>query len=427
MNIKPAIDKVRKTAAILWSMRATAAGRRTIERQAPERHASERQAAHAGPAEPRVVALDGLRGLMTIMVVLSHFFAEVPHGFKALSFGWVAVTMFFVLSGYLVGRLILERMDRANFFTVFYVRRVCRTLPVYFFCVILVFALITLNADRPWAHADSLFPLWSYLTFFQNFYMVANDSIGAHWLAPTWTLTVEEHFYLLAPAVFFVVPRRLLIPVFTAALVAVVGYRLAVFEAGLLPRMAGLCLLPGVADGLLCGLIAGILIKTDGIDWKRYDMMLRAGPLVALVAAMILKKLDGEAGTSFDVYSGLVISAGCAMYILAIVRGSPEGKRLEHPFYCFFGNNSYSIYLTHLAVLGLMHGWILDGRPDLVTPAEIAVTLAALPVSVFIGWLFTRTVEQPITAYGRTWKWSKERRSPRASETAKIPAPSQAA
>ena len=329
MDIGPAVKVVRDTAL---RMRA---------RVAPAKSSA---GPSGTPAEPRVVALDGLRGLMTIMVVVSHYFAEVPNGLKGLSFGWVAVTMFFVLSGYLVGRLILEKMDRANFVAVFYVRRVCRTLPVYFICVALVFLLITIFAGRPWAHADNLFPLWSYLTFFQNFYMVANDSIGAHWLAPTWTLTVEEHFYLLAPAVFFVVPRRLLIPVFAGALVAALGYRYAVFEAGLMPRMAGLCLLPGVADGLLCGLIAGILIKTDGIDWKRYDLLLRVGPLVALLAAIGLKKLDGDTGASFDVYSNLIISIGCAMYILAIVRGSREGKRLEHPFYCFFGNNSYSIY-----------------------------------------------------------------------------------
>ncbi len=408
MDIGPAVKVVRDTA-----MRLRA-------RVAPVKSSA---GPPGTPAEPRVVALDGLRGLMTIMVVVSHYFAEVPSGLKGLSFGWIAVTMFFVLSGYLVGRLILEKMDRANFVVVFYVRRVCRTLPVYFFCVALVFAAITIFAGRPWAHADNLFPLWSYLTFFQNFYMVANDSIGAHWLAPTWTLTVEEHFYLIAPAVFFLVPRRLLIPVFTGALVAALGYRYAVFEAGLMPRMAGLCLLPGVADGLLCGLIAGILIKTDGIDWKRYDLLLRVGPLVALVAAIGLKRLDGDTGASFDVYSNLIISIGCAMYILAIVRGSPEGKRLEHPFYCFFGNNSYSIYLTHLAVLGLMHGLILDGAPGLTTPAQIAVTFAALPLCVFIGWLFTQVVEVPITTYGRSWKWSKERRAPRGADAGAVPTP----
>ena len=62
--------------------------------------------------------------------------------------GWLAVKMFFALSGFLVGRLILERMTCENFFVVFYVRRFCRTLPVYFFCVLLVYLCMHLLA-RP--------------------------------------------------------------------------------------------------------------------------------------------------------------------------------------------------------------------------------------------------------------------------------------
>ena len=66
--------------------------------------------------------------------------------------------------------------------------------------------------------------------------------------------------------------------------------------------------------------------------------------------------------------------------------------------------------MTHLAVVGLMHGLILGSRPDLTTPAQWAVTLAALPVAVLVGWIGTKLVEEPITAYGRSWKWSKETR-----------------
>lgn len=68
---------------------------------------------------------------MTILVLVSHYFGEVPHGITALMFGWIAVDMFFVLSGYLVGKLILEKQHNDNFFQVFYVRRVaarCRSI-----------------------------------------------------------------------------------------------------------------------------------------------------------------------------------------------------------------------------------------------------------------------------------------------------------
>ena len=145
-------------------------------------------------AENRIVGLDGLRGLMTLFVVASHYFGEVRHGVAAMEVGWLAVKMFFALSGFLVGRLILERMTCGNFFVVFYVRRFCRTLPVYLFCVLLVYLCMHLLGSPQWMDIGNEFPLWSYLTFTQNFFMISTDSIGPRWLAPTWTLSVEEQF-----------------------------------------------------------------------------------------------------------------------------------------------------------------------------------------------------------------------------------------
>jgi peptidoglycan/LPS O-acetylase OafA/YrhL len=363
------------------------------------------------PAEPRVIALDGFRGLLTLMVVFSHYFAEVPSGTNALACGWIAVVLFFVLSGFLVGRLILEKKDRANFFSVFYVRRLCRTIPVYVFCVGLVFAIMIAFEGAHWLDADIMFPLWSYLSFTQNFFMISTESIGPHWLAPTWTLTVEEHFYLLAPAMFFIVPRRYLVAAFSLGIVLTIVFRMAVYWFVAFSPIAALVLLPGVADTLLAGLIAGVLVKTDGIDWTRYDVSLRAAPLVALLLAGLLKVIDGESGHSFDIFGGTLVALGGAAFLIALVRGAPEAKRLESPFFCFFGHNSYSIYLTHLAILGLMHGLVLGSRPDIGGGIQILVTLMALPLCAIVGRVFTRFVEEPITAYGRSWKWSSERRS----------------
>ena len=56
-------------------------------------------------SERRVVELDGLRGLMTLIVIVSHYFGELPHGLVAISNGWVEVDMFFVLSGFLIENL----------------------------------------------------------------------------------------------------------------------------------------------------------------------------------------------------------------------------------------------------------------------------------------------------------------------------------
>lgn len=377
--------------------------------------------------EPRNVALDGFRGLMTVFVLISHYLGEVAHGWSAFEVGWIAVTAFFVLSGFLVGRLIIEKQDRANFYTVFYVRRFCRTLPVYVVCVLVVFCAIQLTSRAAWLDAGVTFPLWSYLTFTQNAFMTATGSIGAHWLAPTWTLAVEEQFYLIVPALFLVTPRKYLLAVLCLGLALTVEFRAVVVLSGTMPQMARLALLPGVADTLICGLIAAVLWKTDGIDWQRYDFALRVVPVVMLVATLLLKLADGKTGHAFDVFSGLFVSVAAASFLLSLARGAPEARRFTSPVLCFFGNTSYTVYLTHLTVLGLVHGLILGAKPDIATPVQLALTLAAIPLAVLVGWAGTRIVEQPITAYGRSWAWSAERRGVRRVSTSagseRVPSP----
>jgi len=367
----------------------------------------------AHKTQGRIVALDGLRGLMTLFVLVSHYFGEVAHGTSALEVGWIAVQMFFVLSGFLVGRLILDKQHHANFFFVFYMRRCCRTLPVYIFCVIAVFATIKLLGHQPYLDITAEFPLWSYLTFTQNVFMVHASAIGPHWLAPTWTLSVEEQFYLLAPALFVLLPRRALLPVFAAGAFACVAFRAAVFWGGVMPEWAALVYLPGCMDSLFCGLIAGVAYAC--YDLTKYTTALRVLPLVALVCLMPLKLLDGAGLHLFDILGRFIVSIACTCYILAVVLDAPEAQRLKSPILGFFGTTSYAVYLTHLAVLGTLHGLILGSAPDVASPAQLAVTVAALPVAILVGWLITKIVEEPITAYGRSFAWSKaSRRQPAA-------------
>jgi peptidoglycan/LPS O-acetylase OafA/YrhL len=374
--------------------------------------------------ERRIVALDGLRGLMTILVIVSHYFGEVPNGLRAAMVGWLAVDMYFVLSGYLVGKLILERKEHANFFAVFYVRRICRTIPAYLITIFVVFGLLAL-IKQPWVDADPQFPLWSYLTFNQNFFMISTDSIGAHWLAPTWTLAVEEHFYLVVPALIVFVPGRRLVPVLIAVVLGAVLLRAAIHRFDIVPGMAALVLLPTRADILVCGILAAVVFKTRNVPWQQLQMALRVTPIIMLVSTLGLKLLDNG---SFDTLGPLLVAIGCAAFILTIVLGAPEAKRFHSRILRFFGNNGYCLYLSHVPVLGLMHGLILGTKPDLATPSQWLVTIAALPVCTLVGWGMTKLIEEPITAYGRSWRWSPELRlapiamSPQPAPAAAAPA-----
>ncbi len=125
---------------------------------------------------------------------------------------WAGVTLFFVLSGFLVGGIILDHRESPNFLSVFYVRRLFRILPLYLLlltCGWLVEALLPIIAVQ----APSLFspklPDWSFLFFVQNFAMVFKKSMGGEWLSVTWSLAVEEQFYLVLPVIIIVLKRRM--------------------------------------------------------------------------------------------------------------------------------------------------------------------------------------------------------------------------
>ena len=168
--------------------------------------------------------------------------------------------MFFVLSGYLIGKLILERKHHSNFFAVFYIRRTLRIIPAYAITIVVVCALINWLPSR-WTDAPVKFPEWAYLTFNQGFFMVQTGSIGAHWLGPTWTLAVEEHFYLIIPAMIVFTPRRWLPWIIGALGLLAVVLRAAVFWGGLGTPMMVLALLPGRADTLAIGILAALLFE----------------------------------------------------------------------------------------------------------------------------------------------------------------------
>lgn len=370
--------------------------------------------------EGRIVALDGIRGLMTILVLISHFFAEIANGLPALGFGWYAVNMFFVLSGFLIGRLIIEKKDHTNFFSVFIMRRICRTVPSYIVSVLLIFTLLWLFRSEAWTQFRIEFPLWSYLTFTQNIFMATTNDVGVYWLAPTWTLALEEQLYILLPLVFFLLPSWLWLPTFLLIAAIAVALQILVFGAGLANANWGLVVLPTRGDVLVLGVVAAILFKHHSASLARYDLTLRALPIALLSATAVAGIVDPEERRVFNIFGPLFVSVAFASFLLAIARGAPEACRFEGPILSFFGHVSYCVYLTHLAVLGLMHGLVFGLKPSLGSPEQLALTIAALLVSVFVGWVMTRFMEERLTNYGRTWKWSTEKRGGREGGTIQL-------
>src|SRR6185437_14320584 len=172
-----------------------------------------------GRFEPRIPELDGIRGVAILMVVSFHYFL-IPengtHWAKAanavLSFGWSGVDLFFVLSGFLLGGILIDNFQSPNYFRTFYTRRICRIFPLYYLWLALFFLLpFVFPPGFLDCTSSGMFYLkkWGYLCFGQNFYRTGLDGYDALWMGVTWSLAVEEQFYLLVPWLLrFVLPRK---------------------------------------------------------------------------------------------------------------------------------------------------------------------------------------------------------------------------
>ena len=156
----------------------------------------------------RVKGLDGVRGFAILWVLLYHLYALLPKaagvvipglaGFASL--GWIGVSLFFTLSGYLIIPMVAEQKTEPGFLARFWCRRAFRLLPGY---VLLLLSYVVAAAWWPASSPgreqllDSTIPLWSYGIFAQNIQMAAQNYLGNEWLRVTWSLAVEVQFYAL--------------------------------------------------------------------------------------------------------------------------------------------------------------------------------------------------------------------------------------
>jgi len=352
----------------------------------------------------RIIELDGLRGMAALLVVISHFFGEVAHGSRLFTFGWLGVDVFFVLSGFLIGSIILEQHEKPRFLRIFYLKRAARIIPVY--AVVCIFALIAaaLTAGHVWS--DHPYGAGVYSVFGANIAMSLFGG-GGEWLRPTWTLDVEEQFYLIMPILICFTPRKLLPSLLIALWGSAVVTRFALHGTN---PLATLSLLPCRMDLLLSGVMIALLNRK--FDLSRYLMFLRVTPLIAMLVLLVLVAISPF--TFFLLFSGSLASIGIACFLLAIIHNAPEAVRFRSPVLRYFGQISYALYLVHQPISGLLHGLLLNSVPDIATPAQIGVTLVSVVVSIGVAAASWKWLESPILAWAQNYRFAPAEISPPA-------------
>ena len=372
-------------------------------------------------------ALDGLRTIAVTGVFFFHTATESMPG------GSIGVDVFFTLSGFVITLLIMKEWLATGrlHLGIFYAKRLARLWPALLaLCAVILAAGFLFPASGWGGQAGFVLPAAAYVMNLAHFGMFG-DSIAGETLGPTWTLAVEEQFYLVWPLLLLVMLRfwKLRTTAFaTVALAAAfVLNRFLLVNAG--EPLDRIYNGPDTrADELLIGCALALLFTSVRQGSRLHNALLSvsrwAAPLActALLAALFLLKEPDAPGTWFNVF--WTVGPTALALLSAVLVGSlvlqPAGflsRILSHPWLARPGRDlSYGMYLWHLPVYLLLMPLI----PAL--PLRIALTAA---LTVLLAYASFRCVERPLR------RWANKRLDPAVvlstAEASKAPVAASAA
>jgi peptidoglycan/LPS O-acetylase OafA/YrhL len=381
------------------------------------------------PATGRIRELDGVRGLAILLVLVWHYLVcEVgapPPLFRILNVTWSGVDLFFVLSGFLIGGILIDHRDAPNYFSVFYRRRICRIFPLYyafFLAFVLLRHRLELGAASAWLFERPM-PLWSYATFTQNFLMAKTGSLGPAALAATWSLAIEEQFYLLLPIVIRFVPVRRL-PYVLAPFIAVAPMARMWFYGRDGASVGWEVLLICKTDALLLGVVCAWLIRRYGVRLAAAASFLRIAFFSCLGFVALAQYVTVTPAISMLIHSFLAVGFAALILLVLVTPASPIARLTRVRWLRWLGVVSYGVYVIHELILGIVYGVARRDWPHFLSLRDLVLPAIALVVTLLVAAASYRWFERPILDIGRRWEYAKPSRPAAIPSAAPAAAPS---
>ena len=326
-------------------------------------------------------ALDGLRAVAVLLVIGVHSIWIFPGLEPYLTGGFLGVDIFFVLSGFLIASILLNEFDETENISLrnFYARRFLRLMPAYWVHLFVLYAFGFLlfakdDVDRLYANDNFIFALL-YLT---NWHAALNGGATTNLLGPTWTLAVEEQFYLLWPGILLLMLRRFSrksIMIVTGSGIFLSAFFRAVRCEG--PQSVDLLYysFDSRADALLVGCLLGQIVCWGLVprgwfrsQWTRLLLIISVGTI-----AIIPSFTYASNRTPFLYLGGFTIFAIAVAVLILWLATETEtfpNRILSSKGMVWVGKISYPLYLWHLAAIGFV-------RPSDLSPlAKLAVAVA---------------------------------------------------
>ncbi|MFG1209601.1 acyltransferase [Xanthobacter flavus] len=358
------------------------------------------------------VSIESLRAYMAWWVVIGH----ASHLTRASDFlpqtlvrlierGDIAVNVFIIISGFVITHLIESKRER---YAPYLVRRFFRIFPVYLFCLILAIIITYLYQAayfHPWVvgvemrqarameESSRFFThLGLHLTLLHG---VFSDSFlpfsSSTFLAPAWSLSLEWQFYLIAPALIFLVSRAGYTMIFTISLL--IG-----FYALAHSQMLGYWSYPSFLPLSIHYFLIGILSRQCLGQLQRNEVRVEAFVAVAALIAILSGPVEALVWITFLSFAMLEIG----LMRLEIFGGARiMAFFVLHPTVARIGTWSYSTYLIHIPVFSVVVGTATLFLPSVSQELVVLLVVTSLPIVLLVSWLSFTFIEKPFNSIGR--------------------------
>lgn len=329
----------------------------------------------------RIPELDGIRALAILPVMCVHTSARLTGGF-------LGVDLFFVLSGFLITSLLLEEHRRTGAIHLgrFFARRALRILPPMVVCIALAAAF--------WSRGDFASAWPAALFFYAN--LIDEKLLGS--LSHTWTLSIEEQFYALWPALLCLIgiATRRVVPLLVGVIVAAFALRTLLYLLGVdhevIYRFTGTRI-----DAIAAGCVAAFLMGKRASDWAA------ALYFIALLACLAFAVWDHPLMMTAGYTAFAVL---CALFIRSVAASANSVSRfLASAPMGYIGSRSYGLYLYHLPIYFAV-GQLSEGYDSpLLTVLKFGLTFVVAEISyrTVEAWALSfKTRFTPVTGLGRS-------------------------
>jgi peptidoglycan/LPS O-acetylase OafA/YrhL len=375
-------------------------------------------------------ALDGMRAFACAAIVFFHCtlfsrvfeFPDLDFEMDALRYAgnalWTGVDIFFVLSGFLIGRILLADLvdDGSLRFGRFYARRSFRIFPAYY--LVLVTALFVL-APFNIAHFGSYLAFTGAQDFealragaWPNFVYLNNYAApsGGDVMTWGWSLCVEEHFYLLLPTllalIFLVRSPALRAALLVACTLLPLAARAAIYASGRGADHAFYYTSHTRFDQLFVGVLIAYAYVVYRVPFQRF--VERTGPLsaaIGLAGILLVWTYGGLLGTGAFaiVWQFFVLALGVGFVLVsALFLDNPLTRFFAHPYWYPLARVSYGIYLVHpIVIFGCMPWFqaVLPNHP-VRTPKVLGLYACAMAISFLVASTMFLLIERPLLDLG---------------------------